>query len=319
METKEDKIEPVESSTAETTIASETTTATSEVKMSKNQLKKQRRLERLLALKAEKRKREREIRKEKRKNNKAVKVDNEGNVIEIHRKSLKNNLMENSANRLRVVIDCSFENLMNISDISHLGKQVAYCYAINRRMTAPLQLYLTSCTGKMKELLDKSGLSNWDVHRSEKSFLDLFLAEQSTPKDKIVYLTSDSPNELNEFDDDKVYIIGGLVDHNHHKSLCYNLALENGIAHCQLPIGKYLNMKTRSVLTVNQVYQIICKYVECKDWKQAFMSTLPKRKGAEVLSDESESSSSGSNSERMSDKNQELSKYIFIELYLHSY
>ena len=42
-------------------------------------------------------------------------------------------------------------------------------------------------------------------------------------------------------------------------------------------------MKTRPVLTINQVYDIICKYQECKDWLKAFTSTLPKRKGAQQI------------------------------------
>ncbi len=41
-------------------------------------------------------------------------------------------------------------------------------------------------------------------------------------------------------------------------------------------------MKTRQVLTVNQVFEVICNYSECKDWEKAFIDTLPKRKGAKI-------------------------------------
>ena len=131
----------------------------------------------------------------------------------------------------------------------------------------------------------------------------------------ICYLTSDSPNEITEFDENKIYVIGGFVDHNHHKSLCYNLALKNNIQHAQLPIGKFMHMKTRQVLTVNQVYEIICKYTECKDWKEAFISVLPKRKGAETLENddkvENECNKKEPNSENMESKSI-LENYISI-------
>jgi tRNA (guanine9-N1)-methyltransferase len=43
-----------------------------------------------------------------------------------------------------------------------------------------------------------------------------------------------------------------------------------------------MHMKTRQVLTVNQVFEIMSLYYECKDWQKAFIGVLPKRKGAEL-------------------------------------
>ncbi len=40
--------------------------------------------------------------------------------------------------------------------------------------------------GKTKELLEKSGLSNWDIHLKEKYFLDEFFSEQ---RENLCYLT----------------------------------------------------------------------------------------------------------------------------------
>jgi tRNA (guanine9-N1)-methyltransferase len=269
-------------------------------KLSKNQLKRLKRQETALKLKAERRKRERELRKQKRINGLAVMEKPDGQIVEIKRKTLKKNLMSNSSNKLRIVLDCSFDHLMNSNDINHLGKQLNYCYAINRRMINPIQLYLTSFTNKV--LLEKLVCANWDVHLSEKYFLDLF---ESELKENIVYLTSDSSNEISTFDENKIYIIGGLVDHNHHKSLCYNLAVEKNLQHARLPINKYMSMKTRQVLTVNQVYQIIAKFVECNDWKQAFISTLPLRKGAETIDDDSDENNLVNNKNNVINKEKE--------------
>ena len=83
---------------------------------------------------------------------------------------------------------------------------------MNRRATAPLQLYLTNFEGLCKEEMSKhNGYENWDIYMRPESYLDIF------HKDKLIYLTSESPNVVTELCDEKVYVIGGLVDHNSHK------------------------------------------------------------------------------------------------------
>lgn len=52
---------------------------------------------------------------------------------------------------------------------------------------------------------------------------------------------------LSELDDSKVYVIGGLVDHNSQKGLCFELAKERGYGHARLPIDEFVKMKTRKV------------------------------------------------------------------------
>ena len=76
----------------------------------------------------------------------------------------------------------------------------------------PLKVQLTSVEGEMKRLLSKlGGFDDWKLFQAEKPFYELF------PKPDIVYLSPESPNVLREIDHSKVYIIGGLVDHNRLK------------------------------------------------------------------------------------------------------
>lgn len=74
------------------------------------------------------------------------------------------------------------------------------------------------------------------------------------PKSSIIYLTGDSPNVLTTLEEGKTYILGGIVDRNRYKRLCFDKAEQHGIQHAQLPIAEFMpDMPTRKVLTVNQV------------------------------------------------------------------
>lgn len=64
--------------------------------------------------------------------------------------------------------------------------------------------------------------------------------------------------------------------------MCYDKAVKEGIQHGRLPIGDYIKMSTRHVLTVNQVLEIMLRWLEFQDWEKAFMDAIPKRKLPEV-------------------------------------
>lgn len=82
-----------------------------------------------------------------------------------------------------------------------------------------MQLHLTGFKGKCKEEMAKhNGYQHWDMNFHEESYLDVF------PKEKLVYLSSESENVITRLEHDKVYIIGGLVDHNSHKVFSSNIS-----------------------------------------------------------------------------------------------
>ncbi|TRY67560.1 hypothetical protein TCAL_02301 [Tigriopus californicus] len=191
------------------------------------------------------------------------------------RKKLKEIKMADSSCRVGVVVDMSFGHLMHQRDLGKCCKQLLHCYSMNRRLAHPMQFYVTSLKGaSLDEMKRHHGFENWDAHIHEEDY------EAVLPRDKIVYLSSESENVIDNLSPDHYYVIGGLVDHNHHKGLCHRLAVEKGLKHARLPIDEFIDIKTRKVLTVDHVFKILTSVTEGHSWKEAFMSVLPSRKGA---------------------------------------
>ncbi|XP_069486824.1 tRNA methyltransferase 10 homolog A isoform X1 [Ambystoma mexicanum] len=245
--------------------------------VSKRQLKrlqKQKQWEDQRELRKLKRKEKRQKRKEGRQS------QTEENINSDSRKRIRRDVVPST---LRIMVDCSFDDIMALKDVKKLNKQIRRCYSENRRAQHPVQFYLTSHGGQLKQNMEENdkGWINWkDIHIKAEHYMEL-----AKPED-LIYLTSDSPDVLEELDDTKAYVIGGLVDHNHHKGITYKQALEHGIRHAQLPLGSFVKMNSRKVLAVNHVFEIMLAYLEKEDWKDAFFSVLPQRKGAVPLEGE---------------------------------
>ncbi|KAL6635049.1 hypothetical protein ACP70R_027720 [Stipagrostis hirtigluma subsp. patula] len=173
----------------------------------------------------------------------------------------------------KVVLDLEFADLMRPNEIHSLTQQM------NGRSANPAHLWLTGCNGEMATHLQRiPGYDKWIIEKEAKPYLEAF----EDRKENLVYLTADAETVLDDLDMSKIYIIGGLVDRNRWKGITLKKAVEQGIQSAKLPIGNYLKMSSSQVLTVNQVFEIMLKFVETRDWKTAFFHVIPQRKRGEA-------------------------------------
>jgi tRNA (guanine9-N1)-methyltransferase len=99
-------------------------------------------------------------------------------------------------------------------------------------------------------------------------------------KSDLVYLTSDSPNTVHELDHSKIYIIGGIVDRNRHKSASFKKAEAAGIVTAKFPLAEHMEGKVSRCLALNHVFYILLQYGRSGgDWASAFAEFIPTRKG----------------------------------------
>ena len=186
---------------------------------------------------------------------------------------------------LKVCIDLQFGDKMSDKELSHLASQLRRAYGANKSSAHPAKLSLVSLdeSGRTYKICceKNDGFQNYILNRTSKSLAD----EYSSVIEKLVYLTPDSPQTLKELERDKIYVIGGLVDDSVQKDTTYTYAIENNITTAKLPIQEEcLKMNNgrytfKEILTINQVFDILQKLDECKDWGIALSAGLPKRVG----------------------------------------
>ncbi|GAN05492.1 tRNA m(1)G methyltransferase Trm10 [Mucor ambiguus] len=171
--------------------------------------------------------------------------------------------------KVGVILDCSFTSYMNDKEISSMRQQIVRCYSANvRAEKESMQMALTSLDEPLKKQLDAKAPSweNWrNFQVTSEPYLDKF------NKEDLIYLSADSENVAHELEEGKTYIIGV-------QNLCNDKAASQGIKTAQLPIGDYIRLASRKVLTVNQVVEIMVKWLDYRDWEKAFMEVIPERK-----------------------------------------
>lgn len=336
---------PVTTSNSESAIVSEEASGStiSEPKISKNQLKKQRRHERWESGREDRKLKRKEKAKEKKERRREAwaaehQPDENGKIPNLPSNRPSRNTPGNGTQvPITVVFDCDWEDLMFDAELKSLGLQITRCYSDNRKAQFRTHLALSSFGGKMKERFE--GILG-NQHKSwkgfkffEEDFVEVSqksrewmtgprggvvagamkpasenpdaegaeTTEEDKPSDEegeIIYLSSESDNVLTTLKPNSTYIIGGLVDKNRHKGVCHKRAVERGIKTAKLPIGEFLEMKSRQVLVTNHVLEIMLKWLEFGDWGKAFMAVLPERKGAKLKGEDSKATESNDGEEQ---------------------
>ncbi|KAK3690980.1 tRNA (guanine(9)-N(1))-methyltransferase [Vermiconidia calcicola] len=211
-----------------------------------------------------------------------------------------------------ILIDCDFDDLMRDNERISLAAQITRSYSDNKNAMFRAHLAVCSFGGKLRERFDTilTHYKSWRAVRfldcdfvsaaekAQKWMLDPeqggILAGTFSPfasggeeaklkqESETVYLTSEAEETLTELKPYSTYIIGGLVDKNREKGICYKRARQRGVKTAKLPIGEFMEMQSRKVLATNHVNEIMLKWLECGDWGQAFMKVIPKRKGGKL-------------------------------------
>jgi tRNA (guanine9-N1)-methyltransferase len=269
--------------------ADATTNTSGEIQpLSKKQMKKRKRYEKLMDIK----KRKKQQAKERRHSKAAA----EGRDLEEERRlQLEreksgegrkrreeewNKKMESAKTSFCVCIDCGFEDLMTFKEVNSLASQIRYCYAANKRSENPVYISLSSLNESGTTFEQLSKVEGFPERWKSRGF-SCSCESLETMHDikNLVYLTSDSETTLEHLDDSKIYVIGGIVDRNRLKGITIEKANELGIETAKLPIEEHLKLVATKVLTVNHVFEILLKYRELgNDWKRALLEVLPQRK-----------------------------------------
>lgn len=158
------------------------------------------------------------------------------------RRSIDHNLLFQSA-RLNdyFIVDGGFEYAHHRhSYLSSLIQRVFRCYKHFDRFHSPSYIVVTDLEHRFREqtLCQTYEQSNY-FHLTDELYLDLF------ERDRLVYLTPDSPNEMTHFEHDAVYILGGIYDDQNKQPLTLDKARRQNIRHLRLPIDRYLTFVVR--------------------------------------------------------------------------
>ncbi|XP_074010336.1 tRNA methyltransferase 10 homolog C [Numenius arquata] len=176
-----------------------------------------------------------------------------------------------------LIFDMSYEKDMSVREVANTVRQIVLSEGCNRRSVDPFHIHF--CNLKDDSLYHKEFIKHyreaWSkllITVTDQCYTDIF------PKDKLIYLTADSPKVMKTFDHDKIYIVGSMVDKSIKTGVSLARAKRLGLETAALPLEKYLLWNSGAKnLTLDQMMRILLTLKDTGDWKKA-LEFVPKRK-----------------------------------------
>ncbi|NXB95865.1 TM10C methyltransferase, partial [Vidua chalybeata] len=176
-----------------------------------------------------------------------------------------------------LIFDMSYEKEMSVREVTNTVRQIVMSESSNRRSVDPFHIHF--CNFKDDSLYHREFIKNyrdaWDkllITVTDQCYTEIF------PKDKLIYLTADSPKVMKTFDHDKIYIVGSMVDKSIKTGVSLARAKRLGLETAALPLEKYLLWCTGAKnLTLDQMMYILLTLKDTADWEKA-LEFVPKRK-----------------------------------------
>lgn len=179
----------------------------------------------------------------------------------------------------KIIFDLSFIKQLTIYEQNLTFLQLKYALCDNLLHRQPAAMIFTSFDinekwfSRFLRHFSKETFDEYPIYTTDKSYVDLF------PTDNLVYLTPDGNELLTEFDSDKVYIIGAIVDKKLRPKLSFKKANEQGIVTQKLPLEYYVKWECGTkYLALNHVLNILLDVNMTNDWYSALKIYIPERK-----------------------------------------
>ena len=178
---------------------------------------------------------------------------------------------------IKICIDCEYESKMSARENKSLITQLKRVYHRTKQSQLSVNLTITGYGGVLKGLVEYHNISKWYINWDARTLKDV-IESGTFKREDVVYLSPDAEEEIELFEKNKIYIIGGLVDGTVIKDISKVKAEDLGVRSMKINLLKYKgNPSYRNCMNINDIYNIMIGCMEGNQMDKCIKENVPKR------------------------------------------